>query len=549
MPKLTPIFGGLSVLIFYFVAKEISQNKKISILASLFFAVLPFHVYQTSHAAPLTVGHFFLMLSMYFFLRFRKDNRFIIPLLISTMLLIMSHHLTTFFYLISIIFIVFLENIAQDNWTKSVKNDVMYINITSIFMFLYWGIIAKTVYDSFMSSGFRIAGFRLQSLMIIALFFIIIFLVFYLAKKIRKLCLLSKNLLKKLKEKIRKILKFKIKNKDSEIKKFRKKFLFFILIIDGLIVFFTVFEVPWLSFKFTPFFDLVAQPFIISACIGLTAFRYTFKQKNGYFIGGWIFAVFISLIFALITNNHILLPHRHIEYMMAPLSFFIVYGLGGIFSDPGHIALLSKLRENKDIIVKKTKISQKKRIAHLITVFIIVISLASTTYVSHESLGVAVENITAEDVAVIDWISENLNRNTTIIASDHRLEVLAESEGFNTTDSKTSSLWTAKTSDEYIAELAGIGKNYSRITHIIIDNHMKNNIVHVSRLVFFKMTNETNNESYIKFQNLPFRQIYINETAELDSKTGEPIHWAEVIEVDWNYLEKNYFLIDEYENS
>ena len=51
MPKLTPIFGGLSVLLFFFIVRKLSDNRKIAILSTLFFAFLPFHVYQTSHAS------------------------------------------------------------------------------------------------------------------------------------------------------------------------------------------------------------------------------------------------------------------------------------------------------------------------------------------------------------------------------------------------------------------------------------------------------------------------------------------------------------------
>ena len=52
MPKLAPIFGGLSVLIFYFIVNELIGNKKIAILSSFMLAVLPFHVYQTSAYRP-----------------------------------------------------------------------------------------------------------------------------------------------------------------------------------------------------------------------------------------------------------------------------------------------------------------------------------------------------------------------------------------------------------------------------------------------------------------------------------------------------------------
>ena len=66
MTKLIPIFGGLTVFIFYFILKELTSNKKIALLSCLFLAVLYFHVYQLSHSSPLVVGHFFIMLLNHF---------------------------------------------------------------------------------------------------------------------------------------------------------------------------------------------------------------------------------------------------------------------------------------------------------------------------------------------------------------------------------------------------------------------------------------------------------------------------------------------------
>jgi len=42
MPRLIPIFGGLSVGIFYFVVYELLNNRRSALLAASFFAVLPF---------------------------------------------------------------------------------------------------------------------------------------------------------------------------------------------------------------------------------------------------------------------------------------------------------------------------------------------------------------------------------------------------------------------------------------------------------------------------------------------------------------------------
>ena len=103
--KVAPIFGGLTVLIFYFIVQELTKSKKIALLSALILAVIPFHAYQTSHAAPLTMGHFFMMLSIYFYIKYTKNYKYVALLIFSTILLISSHHLTTYFYLISILFI------------------------------------------------------------------------------------------------------------------------------------------------------------------------------------------------------------------------------------------------------------------------------------------------------------------------------------------------------------------------------------------------------------------------------------------------------------
>lgn len=134
MPKIAPIFGGFSVLIFYFLAYELFGSRKKAILSTLLLSVLPFHVYQLSHASPLTMGHFFMILSLYLFIKFRKNTVYVFPLMISTVLLFMSHHLTTYFYMITLIFILFFENASQKNWTKHLKKDILYIIISSMLL-------------------------------------------------------------------------------------------------------------------------------------------------------------------------------------------------------------------------------------------------------------------------------------------------------------------------------------------------------------------------------------------------------------------------------
>jgi hypothetical protein len=555
MPKLTPIFGGLSVLIFYFIAHKIINNKKIALLSTLFFAFLPFHVYQTSHASPLTMGHFFIMISLFLFLKYRENTKYILPLIISTILLIMSHHLSTYFYLISLIGIILVENASSKEWTFTFKKDILYILVTSLLIFIYWGLVAKTVFEQFMS-GFTIGGIHFESIFIILIFYV--FLAFLFTFGIRFFRRLSVFIIKhreSVKNPILKIFILIICHLNPFIKKkwpsTKSRFIYFFLVIAillGVLLFYSTTNMPWLGFSLTIGSIIIAFPFIIAITFGVVGFRYMWYIKNGLFIRGWTFALLFSLIIMIITNNKTLYPHRHPEYLMAPLAILMVYGIGGLFSDPFYKGLLSKMKSKKEIYVSnisgKIKIIQKNRLIYFFMIILLITSLAATTYEVHRALSQSWEEITNEDINSIGWIGENLDKNTSIIASDHRLERMAESEGFNTTDDEVIKLWDAENASEYIDELLGIGKNYSRITHVIVDDIMKDNGVHIGpkkgkfRTIY--MTNETWTDAYDKFNSTDFpifNMIYKNETIAKNPMTNIAVHWTEVYEVNWTYIE------------
>jgi hypothetical protein len=230
---------------------------------------------------------------------------------------------------------------------------------------------------------------------------------------------------------------------------------------------------------------------------------------------------------------------------MYPLALIAVYGIGSIFSDTEYKVLLSKLFSKKVFFTKyKSKtvsISQKKRLFHILLTLLLVISLATSVYPLPTTLGQSNEIITREDLNAIDWINENLDSNKSLIASDHRLERMIESRGFKTTKDETEKIWAAEDTSEYIDELIGIGKNYSKITHIFVDSIMKNDVVHVGiKKEGIHMTNETWTGGYDKILKQPFNLVYRNESMNYDSETLEPVYWAEVYEINWTYIENNY---------
>ena len=521
MTKIAPIFGGLSVLIFYFVIYELLGDKKKAFLSMLLFAVMPFHVYQTSHASPLTVGHFFMMLSLYFFIKYRQNTRYIIPLSISTILLVMSHHLTTYFYLISLLMIVFVENASIREWASSLKKDVVYIILASGIIFSYWMIVATPVYESFMKSGLKLGSIHIGSQYMILLFYLGFFLMFGIIWLKRKLNL------------------FTVLKKPS-VKSAVLKFSLTMIICLSVMAFFSLAKLPWTNFSFTFLSIIYSIPLLLVFGFAIAGFRYVGLEQNGQFIRGWLLAIVFSFVFSIVTNSTALFPHRHLEYMMAPLSIIAIFGISAIFLNL-HYEKISNFTKNirftkKPAIYffKKSSLLQKQNIIYLAVILFLVVANAVSVYPSHVALNASYEVITDEDLACIDWMEENLDKNRTVIASDHRLARVTEAVGFNTTVDEASIIWVAEDFVDCLFELEGIGKNYSRITHVLIDNILTERVVHVGFGEIFYMTNE----SYEKFSNQPFELVYRNATVNLDK---EEESWTEVYKVNWEYIEE-YFI-------
>lgn len=74
------LFGILTVLLTYFLARKLFEKENIALLASFFLAISPWHLQFSRGAFEANLGLFFSTLGIFLFVKFAKDNPlFIIP--------------------------------------------------------------------------------------------------------------------------------------------------------------------------------------------------------------------------------------------------------------------------------------------------------------------------------------------------------------------------------------------------------------------------------------------------------------------------------------
>ena len=92
-----PILGGLAVLPIFLLSADVVRDDRVALFVAAFVAGVMPHVYSTSHTAPATLGDLLAFSGLLLFVRLRRDPRSLVPLLVVSLALVMTHHLSTYF--------------------------------------------------------------------------------------------------------------------------------------------------------------------------------------------------------------------------------------------------------------------------------------------------------------------------------------------------------------------------------------------------------------------------------------------------------------------
>jgi hypothetical protein len=259
--------------------------------------------------------------------------------------------------------------------------------------------------------------------------------------------------------------------------------------------------------------------FIGFGCLGV---EYLKEVKNRWFFQAWLLAILSSFIYSLVTENTTLFPDRHVEYLTVPACLFAAVGVLYFF----------KMREQKVSLFLKKQLSYPTIQALFVLVVCgLVFSNAVAVYPVYTSLEWMDESIPYETAKAIEWINDNLDSNSTLIASDLRLSKMIWAEGINATFEDTNATWTC---DTWVGCLPDFDaeENQGRVTHVLIDDVMRDISVNIRVMQSVYMTNE----SYLKFEQQPFELLYRNATVNQDN---EELHWAAVYSVNWSFIDQH----------
>ncbi len=541
--RIPPILGGLTVVPLFLIAYYLTKNRKVSLLAALLLAINPIHVYQTSMPYFLTIGHFFFLFSLYFYIRWIDSKKWIYFLLPFSGMLIISHHLTTYIFIISMLGIWFVLSIRGKLNVQKIKSLFAFIFLYSIMAISYW-ILRVPGMKNFMESP---THGLLPWFVTPILFVLLMFLMLGIALKYR----ISKD-----HKYIQKIEKLKV------------SWIFAFSLAFGIIFFVLIVLFP-LNGHYIPMSAIFYSiPFLLTiGFMGVGLFRMHRNERLFLYVSGWLGAITISGLFGFFASS--LEPWRHVEYMMEALSIVGAIGITVVlesdvfrkvsmkrriivalespfymFAHPSNPELsagiaqtvpMSSSESVRDPVEYKVFYPLGKRM-QIMLVSIIIFMVVMTGITAFPFMGRVAppqQQVSAVVMSGILYLDENGDRNFTV-ATSHKVGTLLAAYGFNSSFEYDYKIWNASSWVDCLDELEGLNGTYPPVGYVLITKSMREDGVYgyknlenpIGPPVF--MTNE----SYDKFSREPFELIFENHTLSDDD-------WVEIYRVNWTYINEN----------
>jgi len=457
-----PILASLSVVILYFISMEIFDDRRISLLSSLILSLTVAHTFVTSHsmpgslADPLWLGCILLLLRSY------RDKRCIPLLYITTVALIVTHHMSVYFLMISLLLGIAAREIIHPKWSEKLRIDVPYVIFLISATFVFWFCFTNFPEHVLSTAVAGVPSYWYIFLTYFALILLAMLVYVLKGKLFRKLSYPSSHEL---------------------IKRY-----FVLAIVVGIVLVIVSFtSIPGTNMKVGIGALLWYLPTLLLFMFLITGTRFVHFHDNGSFVYGWAIALALSFLFGTATQSHAIIPYRHAQYLAPVLALLVALGVVKLYGLLGRI---------------------KKSALAMFVGALLVLSVV-TAYPPTSATGGFNEGITQKDLEAALWIKDNVPASA-VVASDHRMSstIFGFAKLMCTWDSAYDILH-ADSYDEALSQLRSCdtpaGKK--RIDYVVVDKAMREEGV---ALLQWENAEPMSEKAFDKFFKEPFTLVYDN---------------------------------------
>jgi hypothetical protein len=284
---LIPIAASLSVFVAFFLARALFKSDGAGIVSAAFLAVAMPHVFTTSHPMPGSIGDMLFISSLLLFIATFENKKFLPLLILCSIALIITHHLSSYFFFIMAFGGLFIQEILQKEEKKETRMLWIFLVFFLTFLVLFWILAAEPFADRIVSGAFDIPLWALLLggyLLIFGAYMII---------------------------KFRRGINWNYEPKYPDIKSRLVMFFLLVCVIFSVLALVTLVKIPGTNIELNWQVLLLFSPFIVLMSFASVGSGYARFHRSGMASYGWIIASMLSLLIGTVTASRVLLTYFH----------------------------------------------------------------------------------------------------------------------------------------------------------------------------------------------------------------------------------------------
>lgn len=446
-----PVVAALSFFPLFLLFRRLFPKDEVALLGAAFAAVMMPRVFSIAHPAPLALGDFLCVAALWMFVESRRDTRWYLPLSVTGAALIVTHHLSTFFFILSALGgLLLLELWRPGLWSRRFPTrELLFIGGLSTATLLYWFYGTHAFVATVLGPGLggsALAGFLpLEAGAVLA-----VVLVGLIIRSRRGWSRPQRSWVRL----------------PADRSLFRDLILLTVLIFGGIAIVVFV-PLPGTSQLTTPAAIFWFTPVFIVGILTAGTRRTPTVSRMGPFSVTWTAALGIGCAVTLLatylaTSSSIVeaIPaSRYVEYLLIPIGLMAAIGAARLVARAGDRG------------------GRRALVAASVAILVVVAANAAIVYPPQADFGGFQEGYTVADSGLWMWAGTNgsgipMNQ---VVASDHRLSsAIFGFDGNRATWGSTPSLFTGSNWTQAEAELESSPAPHTNypVAYVVVDSVM-----------------------------------------------------------------------------
>ena len=435
---LIPVVAVLSVFPLFLLFRRLYPQDTVALLAAAFSSVAMPRLFSIAHPAPLALGDFLCVASLWMLVESRRDVRWFVPLSLTGGALIVTHHLSSYFFAVSGIGgILFLELWRPGLWSRRfpVRELVFLAGFISA-TFVYWFYGTTTFVSKVILTGLPYPSY----------------VGFWAFEAVGLAAILVTALLIRWRR-ARYLPRARALRLPSD-RSLVRDMAVITLVVFGLISVIVLVPIPGTGQTTTWGAILWFSPILALGVFAAGSRRTPAFSRLGPFALTWLGALGFSaaafLAIATVSSTDPRLeaaaslaatisPSRHVEYLFLPLGLLFAIGIARLVARAGD------------------RPTRRAFVAASVGVVLLLAANAAIVYPPQHDFGGFQEGLTPGDAALWMWIGI-ATPPTWVVASDHRLSSMVFGfDGNPATWVTTPALFTGDNRSAAFAELQSVG--------------------------------------------------------------------------------------------